>query len=205
VTTEAQFAWADRAIEATVAVVKDGPATAHELLSRLGPVEAHGPMSFIESLDLQGTLYDAGMFDRRAVFQVEALPGTDGEWWAAIEPNRFRASDAQTLKALAAGRAAASFFWNVNAVLRLIRVDCGAVIVPFDPLLELDLVPEEGRDLRFAESPRSSAMTLLERWTGGTITKGWFSAAKPTLSWKPGSPHCCVDRDAEAPRGSPAA
>ena len=58
-------------------------------------------MSFIESLGLQGGLYDAGTFDRRAVFQVEALPGTDGEWWAAIEPNGFRASDAQTLKALA--------------------------------------------------------------------------------------------------------
>ena len=69
----------------------------------------------------------------------------------------------------------------MNAVLRLIRVDCGAVIVAFDPLLELDAVPEEGRNLPFAESPRSSAMTLLERWTGVTITEGWFSAWKPTF------------------------
>ena len=138
-------------------------------------------MSFIEALDLQGMLYDAGTFDSHAVFQVEALPGTVGEWWAAIEPNGFRASDAQKLKALAAGGAAASFFCNVNAVMQLIRVDRGAVIIAFDPLLELDAVPEQGRDLPFGESPRSSAMALLERWTGVTITEDWFIARKPTF------------------------
>ena len=88
---------------ATVAVVEYGPATAHQFLSRLGPVEAQGQMSFIEALDVQGTLYDTGTFDSHAVFQVEASPGNVGEWLAAIEPNGFRASDAQKLKALAAG------------------------------------------------------------------------------------------------------
>ena len=138
-------------------------------------------MSFIEALDVQGTLYDTGTFDSHAVFQVGALTGTDGEWWAAIEPNGFRASDAQKLKVLAAGGAAASFLCNVNAVMQLIRVDRGVVIMAFDPLLELDAVPE-GRDLPFGESPRSSAMALLERWTGWRLPRPGSSPGSPRLS-----------------------
>lgn len=187
VTTEARFAWAERAGEATVALV-EGPATVHELLERLGPVEAPGVRSFDEALDMQSALYRAGTFDRLAVIQADALPGAGGEWWALVEPNGYRASEAGTLEALAAGGAAASFFWNVNDVMRLIRVDRGAVIVEFDPLLELDEVPEEGRDLPFHDAPLSSAMALLERWTGVTITQEWFGAPKPTYVVSAGTP-----------------
>jgi hypothetical protein len=65
--------------------------------------------------------------------------------------------------------------------MSLIRVDGGAVVVEFDPLLEPDEAPEEGQDLPFDDFPRASALALLERWTGVTIAEGWFGARKPTF------------------------
>ena len=178
---EDRFAWANEAPEATVAVGEDPPPTAEQLLSRLGRVEAYGRLPFVEACDLQGSLYDDGTFDRRAVFQAERLPGTNGPWWATVEPNGFRASDVSSLQTLAAGRNAAAFFWNINAVMRLTRVAAGAVLTDFDPLLEVDAVPADGRDLPFGDAPRSAAIGLLERWTGVAITEPWFLATKPTF------------------------
>jgi uncharacterized protein DUF6461 len=88
------YAWADEATEATVALVADGPASAEELLERLGPVEARGEMTFDDALELQGTFYDDGTSEERAVVQADRLPGEGGEWWATVEPNGFRAVSA---------------------------------------------------------------------------------------------------------------
>jgi hypothetical protein len=85
-----RYAWADEATESTVALVAGGPPSAVELLERLGPAEAQGDMSFDEALELQGTFYDDGSFEERAVVQVDRLAGEGGEWWATVEPNGFR-------------------------------------------------------------------------------------------------------------------
>jgi Family of unknown function (DUF6461) len=176
-----RYVWADEATEATVAVVADGTPSAEELLARLGRVEEQGALHFDAALDLQGALYDDGTFDEKAVVQAERLPGHGGDQWVTVEPNGFRACAELTLRMLAAGRVAVSFYWNVNAVMSVLKVEAGHAVVRFDPLLEIDQVPEEGRDLPFADQPRAAAMALLERWTGVSISERWFLGTKPTF------------------------
>src|SRR5437899_7038570 len=80
-----------------------------------------------------------------------------GDWWALVEPNGFRASVASALSSLAASARAGSFFWNVNAVMRVVLVATGGeVVADFDPLLQVESVPEWGRDLPFGDQPRAS-------------------------------------------------
>jgi hypothetical protein len=172
-------AWAENATEATVAVVV-GRDTAAGTLSTLGAVTNCGSMSFIDALELQGSFYDDGTDAQRAVFQIDRLPGDQGDWWAIVEPNGYRMSFGSNLQAVAAGLGVA-FFWNVNAVMRVLKVEHGAVTVDFDPLLDVDQVPEEAEIFRFETMPRSSSMALLHRWTGVKVTQHWFEASKPTL------------------------
>lgn len=174
------YAWADEATEATVAVVSNGPSSDEALLARLGRVEVKDAMSFGAALELQGTLYDDGTFEARAVVQVARVPGNGGPWWVTVEPNGFRTSISETLLALAGRERAVSFFWNVNAVMRVLRVDNGRLVSEFDPLIDIDHVPEEGRDLPFGKQPGSAAFALVERWTGVSIGEDWFLASKPT-------------------------
>jgi hypothetical protein len=87
-----RYLWADEATEATVAVVADAGSDATTLLQRLGPTEDAGSMTFAAALHLQGSFYDDGTFDDRAVFQVDRLSGTHGAWWGLVEPNGFRTS-----------------------------------------------------------------------------------------------------------------
>jgi hypothetical protein len=176
------YAWAQHAPEATVAAVADGPGGAQEVLARVGPVQLYGELSLDGALELQGGLYDDGTFEERAVFQISRLPGSGGsDWWVTLEPNGWRASIDQALCQLAAGHAAASFFWNVNAVMLLTRVEGGRITSRFDPLVPAGAAPEEGRDLPFREQPMAAALTLLERWTGVVITEQWFLGIKPTF------------------------
>lgn len=176
-----RYAWADEAIEATVAVVADGTPSAGELLARLGPVNGQGALHFDAALDLQGALYDDGTFDELAVVQAERLPGNGGAWWVTVEPNGFRARAESTLRALAAGRVAVSFYWNVNAVMYVLKVEGGHVVAGFDPLLDVERVPAQGLDLPFGDQPGAAAMALLERWSGVSITEPWFLGSKPTF------------------------
>jgi hypothetical protein len=164
-----RYAWADEATEATVALVADGPASAEQLLERLGPVEPRGEMTFDEALGLQGTLYDDGSFEQRAVVQVDRLPGEGGEWWATVEPNGFRARSA--LPVLAAGGPAAAFYWNVNGVMNVRKVEREEIVADFDPVL----------DDEDDAHPAATSMALLERWTGVSIAEPWFLGAKPTF------------------------
>jgi uncharacterized protein DUF6461 len=162
---EAEFLWADEATEATVAVVAADAGNAMELLERLGPTEDVGSMTFDAALDLQGSFYDDGTFDDRAVLQVDRLGG----WWGLVEPNGFRASFDTRLLALAGDRPAVSFFWNVNSVMSLLKVEGGSVVATFDPLFE------------FEDHPNARAFALVERWTGIAITEAWFTGSKPTF------------------------
>jgi Family of unknown function (DUF6461) len=173
-------AWAEQATEATVALVAGRADTPARMLSVLGTVTDRGSMSFIDALDLQGSFYDDGTDAHQAVVQIDRLPGHEGDWWAIAEPNGFRMASASNLQAVAAGLGVA-FFWNVNAVMRVLKVDDGAVIAEFDPLIDVDQVPQEGKDLPFEMMPRSASMALLHRWTGVKITQRWFEGSKPTL------------------------
>ena len=176
-----EFLWAEEATEATVAVVEDPALDAATVVGRLGPVQARDDLSLFAALELQGSLYEAGSDDRLAVVQADRFPGRDGPRWVTIEPNGFRASSEPALLLVADGACAASFFWNVNAVMRFVWVDGGAVIAAFDPLLEPEAAPPEGADLDFDGHPRAAAMALLERVSGVALSKGWLEAPKPTF------------------------
>jgi Family of unknown function (DUF6461) len=138
-------------------------------------------MTFDAALALQGSFYDDGTFDDRAVFQVDRLRAANRPWWGLVEPNGFRASIDDLLLKLADGGHAVSFFWNVNAVMALLRVHNGGVVTSFDPLLDVEQATDEGPGLPFDEHPSAAAFALLERWTGVTITEAWFVVAKPTF------------------------
>jgi hypothetical protein len=129
----------------------------------------------------KGSFYDDGTFEDRAVLQVDRLSGTSGEWWGLVEPNGFRTSYDAGLLALADDGPAVSFFWNVNAVMSLLRVERGSVVTTFDPLLDIERAKQDAGDLPFEEHPSAAAFALIERWTGITITETWFVSTKPTF------------------------
>ena len=97
----------EEATEATVALVAGSADSAIGTLSALGPVTNCGSMSFVDALDLQGGFYDDGTDAQQAVFQIDRLPGREGDWWATVEPNGFRMSFATTLQTVTAGLGAA--------------------------------------------------------------------------------------------------
>src|SRR4051812_19103544 len=148
-----RFLWAEDATEATVAIVADGASDAATLLQRLGPTEEAGLMTFDGALDLQGSFYDDGTFDARGVFQVDRLSGTHGERWGLVEPNGFRTSFETRLLTLAANGRAVSFFWNVNAVMSLLRVERGSVAMVCDSLLDVEQARQHAADLPFDVHP----------------------------------------------------
>ena len=151
------------------------------LLQRLGPTQDAGSLTFGAALDLQGSFYDDGTFDDRAVFQIDRLSGTHGVWWGLVEPNGFRMSFGSRLLALADNGPAVSFFWNVNAVMSLLSVERGSVATTFDPLLDVEQARQHAADLPFGEHPAAAAFALIERWTGVTVTEAWFVGSKPTF------------------------
>lgn len=174
--------WLDGVMSATVAVVGDRRANAEDLLGRLGPVERHGVVTFSEAEGLQGSFYEDGTSESRAVFQLHSVSGRGFAWWGLPEPNGYRMSDTKTLLALAGGSEAVSVFWNVNSDMRVLRVEDGRILAAFDPLLEPDRVPADGRDLPFGvENPRAASLSLLERWTGVAISQVWFATPKVTF------------------------
>jgi hypothetical protein len=109
------------------------------------------------------------------------MTGPRGDWWVMVEPNGSRARSTAVLRALAAEKPAASFFWNVNAVMSVTRVERGRVVAKFDPLVEADRAPADARDLPFGDRPGAAALALLARWTGVTLTRRWFLGRKPTF------------------------
>ena len=166
-----RFAWAEEATEATVSLVEG----AGDPVERLGPVEDAGPMTFEAALDLQNSFYDDGTSNDRAVVQADRLDAC----WGLVEPNGFRLSSEPLLLRAASGGDAVSFYWNVNSVMRLIRVRDGKVVTAFDPLLDTPSV--DGADLPFEEHPEAAAFALVERWSGVAVTEAWFTSDKPTF------------------------
>lgn len=161
-----RFGWIDEASEAaTLALVKadgDGP---EDVLARLGPFRRLlGTLDYAGAEEHAGGLYDADSYDREGIIQVDVLDG----WVVTLEPNGYRA-DLQ-LDRLAGEHDAVSFFWNVNAVMRVQRHAGGVEVESFDPLIDR---PDE-------EAPRAASLALIEAWTGVTITEAWFDGPKPT-------------------------
>jgi hypothetical protein len=105
---------------------------------------SHG--SFIEALELRGSFYDDGTDAQQGLFHVDRLSGDGRDWSAIVEPNGFRLSLASNLLTVSADLGVA-FFWNINAVMRVVKVGHGALIADFDPLIDLDQIPDEGQDL----------------------------------------------------------
>jgi hypothetical protein len=179
-----RYGWIESVSPATIAIVAGGAEDAEELLERLGPIEPRGRMPLEGAYELDGTLYDGarggGRSDEVGVFQVDRLLGTTGLWWVTVEPNGWRCSMPETLLRLAAGEVAASFFWNVNAVMRVLVIQDGEVAAEFDPLLDDEGFPLEGEGLPFEDHPAASAMLILERVTGVRVEEVWLAAEKPT-------------------------
>jgi Family of unknown function (DUF6461) len=176
-----RYSWVDEATEATIAVVGRDCSNAGELLRVLGPVDARRDMSFADALRVQDELIADGTFHDRGVFQAAAFPGGGREWWGIVEPNGFWLSLEPALLKVAGIDEAASFFRNVNAVMSLVRVNRGRTLESFDPLLDLEDVPDQGRDLPFGERPGAASLALIERWTGIVVAEDWFRGAKPTF------------------------
>src|SRR5689334_939087 len=119
-----RHAWVEDAEVSTIALVERGE-SAEAVLSRLGPVEPLGELPYEGAFDAQNDLYVDGTEQQRAIFQIARL----GDWWVTVEPNGYRASLGSTLVELAGDGQAASFFWNVNALMSLVHVVSGEVVV----------------------------------------------------------------------------
>ena len=173
--------WLGRVLAATVAVVDDRRTNAEDLLRHLGRVERVGALTFDEAMDLQGSLYEDGTSESRAVFQLHGVTGRDGPWWALVEPNGYRLSLNENLLALAGASEAVSVFWNADADNRVLRVKDGRILSVFDPVIDADRLPADGRDLPFDTDPRAAALALLERWTSVAVGQVWFTTAVITF------------------------
>jgi hypothetical protein len=112
-----------------------------------------------------------GSDELRLAVQAQAITPA---WTLVVEDNGFQCSDADVLQRLSAdGRTAVSFFYNVNAVARLLVARDGMLQRDVDPLLpdpEEAPLPEEdgipfpgpGEELR----PVSGSLAVMERLTG---------------------------------------
>jgi Family of unknown function (DUF6461) len=179
VSSSAAYRWIEETTESTLALFSVTARSASELLAPLGSLEPRGSLTYAAALELQGSFYDDGTFDRRAVIQAERLVGSAEAHWVTVEPNGFQAD--RHLTEIAGDAAAASLFWNVNAVMRLKRAESGRAVVDFDPLIDRERIPPEATDLPFESTPMAASMALIERWTGVRIEQRWFLAAKPTF------------------------
>jgi hypothetical protein len=175
--------WADGLLAVGLAAVADAVGEPRDLLELLGVVHEHGEMGFWDAFELQGSLYETGAADARAVFQIDRVPGRDGIWWVLVEPNGFRTSLDHVLRRLAGRGTAVSLFWNANSDMRVQRIVAGELVATFDPVLDVDQVPTEGRDLPFGVSaPRLAGLELLERWADVRFTREWLEAPRQTFS-----------------------
>lgn len=173
--------WVHEIMAATVAVGCDVPSDTGALIARLGPATDCGRLTYWEAMENQGRLYNDGSFETRAVVQAGYLPGNGDEWWALLEPNGFRASDGEALRALSGRGIATAFYWNVNSVMALLKV-ADDQVTKFNPLLEPEKAPEEGHDLPFGNrNPYAAALALIKRWTGVAIERDWVLAEKDTF------------------------
>lgn len=111
--------------------------------------------------------------------QIDHLDGA----LVLIEPNGWKCTDENVLVHLSAHGTATSVYWNVNALMRFVFAERGAVIRSFDPLLydSTGALSEEA-DLRFGMPGQAlaSALLLLERLTGGVrVTADWLTNKAP--------------------------
>jgi hypothetical protein len=121
---------------------------------------------------------------------AQLAPAGDGVILA--EHNGWRAEE--EAEALSRGGRLASFYRNVNAVMRFVYAVDGKVQAAFDPLL--DSRPEEGCDPRVLDpwlrglpfglhAAEPCAMTLLERCTGVRVTRSWLNRRQPAVRLPP--------------------
>ncbi|MDA0185604.1 DUF6461 domain-containing protein [Solirubrobacter phytolaccae] len=164
-----RFDWIDEATDAaTIALVAADGHTPEAVLGRLGPIRPLGDLDFGAAAEAGMDLYERDVYDQQGVVQASVLEGAGRAWVVTLEENGYRA-DLQ-LDRLAGVHSAVSFFWNVNAVMRVQRREHGVEVESFDPLLDR---PDE-------EHPHAASLALIEDWTGVTLTEDWFAGPKPT-------------------------
>jgi hypothetical protein len=122
--------------------------------------------------------------------QVGAIDGAV----LVAENNGWRASEDDTAVQVSLDARLATFFCNINAVMRFVWAVDGAIVSAFDPLL--DPKPVEGKDPRaldpfMADLPfgladaGSCSLTLLERLTGVRVTPQWLGQAQLAFALPP--------------------
>jgi uncharacterized protein DUF6461 len=113
------------------------------------------------------------------VVQVAAI----GKAVVTFEPNGWHGVEPERAVALSRSGRYVAYFWNVNAVTRLVFALAGVIQRDFDPLLydsdgeralpeEVDLPFPAGDDGPL--TPGQAALALIERLTGVEITRAWL-------------------------------
>jgi hypothetical protein len=118
--------------------------------------------------------------------------GPVGDGVLVAEHNGWRAEE--MIESLSRGARAASFFRNVQAVMRFVYAIDGVIVAEFDPLL--DRAPRSGSDPGCLASAlddlpfglfaaERSALRLLERVTGVQIARSWLDAPQHAVVLPP--------------------
>jgi hypothetical protein len=147
--------WTDSELGATITVVTGSPRL-DDVLDAFG-ADPSQPVTGTDLDDFYGALILA-----RAVEDAVLV----------LEPNGIRGSELDVLQQLsAAGRRAASWFWNVNALTRLSLADGGVVLASFEPGFHTTPAhPALGSlwgDIDFDNYDISDqALAVIERFTG---------------------------------------
>ena len=115
------------------------------------------------------------------VVQVAAI----GKAVVTFEPNGWHGVEPKRAVALSRSGRYVAYFWNVNAVTRLVFALAGVIQRDFDPLLydsngERERALPEEVDLPFPAgdegplTPGRASLALIERLTGVEITRAWL-------------------------------
>ncbi|HYK95771.1 MAG TPA: DUF6461 domain-containing protein [Candidatus Dormibacteraeota bacterium] len=166
------FAWADAFADGidglTIALVRpviEDPATAFAVVGRLTP-----DRTLLEAVDAAFQLDDFAWGSEISLF--DRL----GDWTVVIQPAGWGASVPEELTRLSVGGAAASVYWNVNAVMSASFASGGELLRTFDPLLyDAAGALDEERGLPFGVAhARAAALAFLARVTGVAIERDWL-------------------------------
>jgi len=150
------------------------PADEAVLLLALSDLSEFPDVDAAEAWVEQATAYDRAWF----------ATGTIDGWTFVWEENGWQGVMPEVALRLAGGGLLVSAFWNVNALMSFLVVDCGSLLRQFDPLFHDDKEPptesvgmglEAEAGLDWKRAPRLSSLTLLST-IGGTrsVAPSWL-------------------------------
>jgi hypothetical protein len=169
-----QYQWAERGDIMAVSVCAVAGLGARDALDIVGSFGNEQQLTFAEAE--QTWALDA------TPIQVDAI----GRNLILIEPNGWRCTDSAVVARLSAAGKAATFYWNVNSVMRFVYGENGLVVREFDPLLyePRDALPEEkGLPFGWPGRPQPAAFMLLERLMGTTVRLEWLTQPSRPTHW----------------------